>query len=98
MMRRYPIVPKDEDREQTAGRLRLPLFYMGDYSLIGLRVDDCDAAQRILDRHAFPLDREADTTWVGIDSAAAMRDVVQLLTGGGVHCEIADMVDGIYQG
>ena len=84
----------------AAGSLsgRLPTFYMEDFSVLGLRVNDCDQAMRILDRHAFAVRRIEGNAAVNIGTAVQMQAVVQLLTDNGLDCEIGDLVEGIYQG
>jgi hypothetical protein len=94
----YPIVQKNDRPVATLGHRLLPTFYMEDFSVLGFRVNDCGHAIRILDRHAFPLKRAGGSIEVEITRASQMHDLVQLLNGSGVECEIADIAEGIYQG
>ena len=94
----YPIVQKNDRPVATTGHRLLPTFYMEDFSVVGFRVNDCDHAIRILDRHAFSLKREGGSIEVDIAWASQMHDVMQLLNGNGLECEIADIAEGMYQG
>ena len=94
----YPIVRKKDAIPAGALSIRLPTFYMEDFSVLGLRVNDCEQAVRILGRHAFAVGQIRGSTAVNIDTAVQMQAVVQLLADNGLDCEIGDLVDGIYQG
>jgi hypothetical protein len=97
-MAHYPIVEKNDRPEALAGLRQLPAFYMEDFSVLGLRVNDCDRAICILDRHAFTLKRTGGNIEVDVQPAARIQDVIRLLEDNGLECEIADVAEGIYQG
>lgn len=65
---------------------------------MGLRVHPCDEALRVLEENRYGLIRDDDGFHVAIDGAAQVQTVVQLLNGQGVHCEMADVADQVYQG
>lgn len=94
----YPIVQKNDRPVATPGHRLLPTFYMEDFSVLGFRVNDCGRAIRVLDRHAFSLKRAGGSIEVDIAGASQMHDVMQLLNGDGLECEIADIAEGMYQG
>ncbi|MDX2452462.1 hypothetical protein [Desulfosarcina sp.] len=94
----YPIIQKNERQVATSGHRLLPIFYMEDFSVLGFRVNDCGHAIRVLDRHAFVLKRANGSIEVNIDRASQIREVMQLLNGSGLECEIADIAEGMYQG
>ena len=94
----YPIIRKHEPLEPAIDQRDLPIFYMQDYSVLGFRVNDCDHALEVLDRHAFPVRHGHGSKGVDINPAARVRAVMQLLADNGLECEIADLADGIYQG
>lgn len=97
-MKYYPIVQKDQHFTASPGSRQLPLFYMTDFSVLGFRVSDCRQAANILDRHAYPLRHASGGIEVALDAASRFRDVLELLTGNGLTCDIADIADDIYQG
>lgn len=94
----FPIVQKNDRPVATTGNRQLPDFYMEDFSVIGLRVDDCDHAVRILDQYRFDLKRANGSIEVYVDQASRMHEVMQLLENNGLGCELADVAEGIYQG
>ena len=94
----YPIVRHNDSTAQAAATHRLPTFYMADFSVLGLRVNDCDHAVRVLDRHSFVVRHESGTAEVDLDTAAQIQAVVQLLEDNGLKCEISDLAENIYQG
>jgi hypothetical protein len=61
-------------------------------------VNDCGRAIRVLDGHSFSLKRTDGGIEVEIAGAPQMHDVMQLLDGNGLECEIADIAEEIYQG
>ncbi len=94
----YPIVQKNDRPAETSGHRQLPTFYMEDFSVMGFRVNDCGHAIRVLDRHAFSLKRAGGSIEVDITGVSQMHEVMQLLNGDGLECEIADIAEGMYQG
>jgi hypothetical protein len=76
----------------------LPFFYMSDYSVLGLLVDDLPLAVQALEGGNIALDRSIlDQEIVTIGSRDFLR-AVQLLYDVGVRSDIIDVVYGIYQG
>ncbi len=94
----FPIVRKTDRPGPTIGGRPLPTFYMGDFSVVAFRVNDCDHAIRLLGRHAYSLKRADGNTAVKIERASQVHEVMQLLNGNGLECEIADIAEGMYQG
>ena len=94
----YPIVQKNDRPLAASGHRTLPTFYMQDFSVLGFRVDDCDLAILVLDRHAFSMKRTGVSIEIDISGASQMHDVMQLLKDNGLECEIADIAEGMYQG
>jgi hypothetical protein len=76
----------------------LPIFYMSDYSVLGLLVDKLEEAVRVLGRNHFSVTQEVGDIEVQVDTADRLPEIVQVLKVNGISCEIADLVGGIYQG
>lgn len=72
----FPLIQKDGGALSATHHRRLPRFYMADFSVVGLKVNDCDRAIRILDQHQFPLKRIQAGVEVGIDGPAHLLEVV----------------------
>ena len=76
----------------------LPAFYMNDYSVMGLRVSDCDAAFALLADRRYAVTHRQGGRGVAIRSAADIQRIVGLLAKNGLDAEVADVAEQIYQG
>ena len=76
----------------------LPDFYMEDHSVLGLLVANLDRARRVLADKDYAVDETSNHLKVKFDGANQMAEIVNLLIQNGIDCEIADIVDQIYQG
>ena len=76
----------------------LPLFYMNDYSVLGLLVSDLDVTYQVLVNQNLAIERKSDHMAINIERPGQMSEVVYLLDRNGINCEIADIADQIYQG
>jgi hypothetical protein len=100
-MAQWPLIPKQaphQGRGHHAHRAQLPVFYMNDYSLLGLRVDPCDAALRVLAENCYRVVQDDGGCHVTLNGASEVQAAVALLNGHGVACDITDVADQIYQG
>lgn len=79
----------------------LPAAYMAEYSVVGLKVDDLDAAIAVLEESGFAVmqdDQESTIADVDIERPERLVAVVELLRSRGVDCEAADLIECVYQG
>jgi hypothetical protein len=100
-MVRLPLISKEgpqHGRWRHTRRACLPVFYMNDFSRLGLRVNPCDAALSVLAKNRYGGGQHEDGSHVALDRADQVLTLVQLLRGHGIDCEIADVADQIYQG
>jgi hypothetical protein len=104
---RIPIIPRNIDESGKAlGQCRgshaltrpLPIFYMSDYSVLGLLVDKLEETFRLIEEGGFSVTDEAGDLEVTIDHCEVLEQIVRLLRENGIQCEFADVVSGIYQG
>ncbi len=97
-----PIVSKLEIRDRGDSSMTsagsLPTFYMNDYSVLGLRVSDCDAAFKLLANRRYVVTRRHGCRGVFVPAAKDIRKITGLLVENGLSGEIADLADQIYQG
>ncbi len=101
-MVKLPLLPIDEklvasQPHRQAGR-PLPVFYMSDYSVLGLKVGNFEETIRILEDHKFSLINKSEGFEVIIDDAAQVHRVCQILRNRGIECGLTDIVDQVYQG
>ncbi len=101
-MRFMPVLQKADTPGQ--GRTRrdfagpLPIFYMNDYSVMGLRVSDCAATFNLLAAHRYTLIERDGCRGIVVRCAAEIRQIIDLLTQNGIRGEMADIAEQIYQG
>ncbi|BBO69617.1 hypothetical protein DSCA_35470 [Desulfosarcina alkanivorans] len=94
----YPIVNRNQPQLTSLGQGNLPDFYMEDFSVLGLCVNDCDLAADILKHHRFALRPSHGSMTVQIKDAFHAAAAVGLLNEHGLACELADVALGMYQG
>jgi hypothetical protein len=100
-MAHWPLIPGGKSSRPgrpATGLAQLPLFYMNDYSRLGLRVDSAKAALRVLAENRYRIVRDDEGCHVDLESPSQVAAVVALLHSRGVACDIADVVDQVYQG
>ena len=102
IMGTLPVLPKHVAQPGTKNPYitdsSLPSCYMSDYSLLGLLVDDYEKAVRALEENEFSMIEEHSGIEVAIDSEACLQKVFRVFKRAGIDCEIADIVDQVYQG
>ncbi len=75
----------------------LPVFYMNDYSRMGLWVSDCAAAIELL-RDEFAVTGGPGIPEVVLNGSTAVSALVGKLRAAGIDCGFGDVVDQLYQG
>jgi hypothetical protein len=93
-----PVLQQGSDRAVCISNDALPVFYMSDYSVLGLLVANLDGARQVLADHKFAVTDKSDHLEVNIDRAAQMREITTLLDQNGINCGLSDIVDQVYQG
>jgi hypothetical protein len=93
-----PVLQQGRDKPECLADGHLPEFYMSDYSVLGLQVANLDRTYQVMADNDFAVDRKYDHLEVNIQNAAQMSKLVHLLSQSGIDCEIADIIDQVYQG
>lgn len=97
-MTRLPILPiKSIDRICPPDRL-LPQFYMEDFTVLGLRVENPADARLVLEANGFRTFQNHGYTELSINQKDQLPYVIQLLNSNDISCVITDIVDQVYQG
>ena len=97
-MIRLPILPiKSKDRICLPDSL-LPQFYMEDYTILGLWVENLAAALLLLETNGFRTFPNHGFTELSINQKDQLPHVIQLLNSNDISCVITDIVDQVYQG
>lgn len=76
----------------------LPIFYMSDYTVLGLLVAELDRAHQVLTDHEFAVADKSDHLEVSIDAAGQIHEIASLLNQKGIDCGVSDIIDQVYQG
>ncbi|MGD9054566.1 MAG: hypothetical protein PVJ41_13140 [Desulfobacterales bacterium] len=97
-MPRMPIVSTESNTSICLPNSLLPTFYMEDYTILGLRVGNLGAAVRLLEKNGIALLKNAGYIELSVEQKDQILHIVQLLRANDVSCDIADIVEQVYQG
>jgi len=98
-MKTLPISPKASIKDANLFNCSdLPLFYMNDYSKIGLQVSPYEEALNILRRNHYMVSEKPSWSEVAIQKFVDIPLVIRLLSDNGIECQMSDLVTCIYQG
>ena len=93
-----PVLQQGREVPLCLSNDELPDFYMEDYSVLGLRVNDLDRAHQVIAGRQFAVHKKLDHLKVKIERADQLPEIVALLGQNGIDCGVADVVDQVYQG
>ncbi len=93
-----PVLQKGSRATLCLADHSLPLFYMNDYSVLGLVVSDLDITYQVLADQNLAIERQADHLEISIERPGQMPEIIKLLNRHGINCGISDIADQIYQG
>jgi len=75
----------------------LPTFYMQDFSIQGMSVADFTTARRLIDQAGYTvLDKNGGADII-FDDAKELETILSLLRQNGLHAELTDIADTLYQ-
>ncbi|MGD9948727.1 MAG: hypothetical protein AB7U29_09635 [Desulfobulbus sp.] len=75
-----------------------PLFYMNDFSQLGLVVSHLSQALAVLHADGFTVHEEEDGSLVEIIDKGQLSGILQTLAEHNLSCEMSDVVSCVYQG
>lgn len=76
----------------------MPDFYMADFSLLGLMVDDYDRTLSLIRTRSLPLKKTSAGVEFPFKHSDQLQTLVCFLQSSGINCGISDIADQIYQG
>lgn len=98
----FPILPKRAGSDKWCNTLlsnqHLPDFYMNDFSVLGIIVDNVRDAIQVLHSGGVQIRQESDFALAHLHNSAHMKNLVAILEKHGIDFEISDIADQIYQG
>jgi hypothetical protein len=71
---------------------------MEDYTVLGLRVGDLDAALRLLQKNGISIFKSPGYGELSIQQRDQIPRIIELLNANDISCAIADIVEQVYQG
>ena len=98
LMPRLPIVSNQLNTALCLRNSLLPTFYMEDYSVLGLRVGDLGAARQVLEENGITLLKKQGYIELSVDNKEQIPHIIQMLESKEILCEIAVIVEHVYQG
>ena len=97
-MPQLPIIPNESDATVCLPDSSLPSFYMEDFTILGLRVGNLNAADRVLEKNGIRIIKKAGYSELPIEKSEQIPHIVRLLNASDITCVIADIVEQVYQG
>jgi len=97
-MPRLPIIPSELDATVYLPDSSLPSFYMEDFTVLGLQVGNLDAALRLLEKSGISIFKSPGYSELSIQQRDQIPHIIQLLNANDISCNIADIVEQVYQG
>ena len=97
-MPRFPIIPSDSDATICLSDNYLPSFYMEDFTILGFRVGNLDAALRVLEKNGISILKSPEYSELSVEQSDQIPHIIQLLNANDISCVMADIVDQVYQG
>ena len=97
-MLRLPIISNESNDTTYLPDSSLPSFYMEDYTVLGLRVGNLNAADRVLEKNGIRIIKKSGYSELPIEKSEQIPHIVQLLIANDISCVIADIVEQVYQG
>jgi hypothetical protein len=92
------LLPMVEKGKLVSCHADWPLFYMNDFSRLGLVVSRLDEAVSALRSSGYTVVDDERGSLIAVDGRGQMAAVVQALNARAIACETADLVSCVYQG
>ena len=75
-----------------------PLFYMNDFSVLGLLVESLAQASEVLEADGYHVDRKACSSTVRFDNNNRFKNIFDTLKQHRIEFAMSDLVNCAYQG
>ena len=97
-MPRLPILSTESDATICLPDSSLPTFYMGDYTVLGLRVGNLAAAVQQLEKNGIVLFKKQGYLELSLEKRDQLLHIIRMLNASHIPCDIVDIVEHVYQG
>ena len=90
----------DDPSRHLLVQQRLPVNYMGDFSILGIQVDRFSDAIRLLEKHRFDIiaQNHCSQAVVVTRGPRQVYELFRILDHSGFDCGFTDLADRMYQG
>ena len=92
------LLPITEKGKPVTCQADWPLFYMGDFSRLGLVVNQLGEAVTVLQASGFTVHEDERGVLLDVSGSEPLDKVFQALAAHHLECETADLVSCVYQG
>ena len=75
-----------------------PVFYMNDFSLLGLLVDGLAKASNVLEAHGYQVVRKDCSAKVRFENNGRFKNIFKVLQRHRIEYGMSDLVNCVYQG
>lgn len=80
------------------GIINWPLFYMNDFSVLGLIVDNLATVSKLLEADGYNLDQKASSAHVNFENIGQYKNILYLLQQHRIDFTLSDLAGCAYQG
>lgn len=84
-------------KEEFVDRLDLPVFYMGDFSLLGIVVSDFPGACHALRNSGYKVLDKSGVADIFFDGPEHLPPMLQALQTAAIDAELRDIAEALYQ-
>ncbi|HPA15370.1 MAG TPA: hypothetical protein PKV75_08900 [Desulfobacterales bacterium] len=92
------LLPIVEKGKRVSCKVDLPLFYMNDFSRLGLEVKGLNRAAQTLKAAGYRVRQDGEELALEIEGRDRLAGILALLTENRVEYEFSDLVSCVYQG
>ncbi|MGW8194663.1 MAG: hypothetical protein ACWGOX_10405 [Desulforhopalus sp.] len=75
----------------------LPTFYMEDFSILGILVENIETASTVLKKFGYVIVDRQNSSDIQIGDAKQVAAIMTTLSQHGITAELADIADTVYQ-
>ena len=97
-MPRIPLVSNESNTAIFLQNSSLPTFYMEDYTVLGIRVGNLGAASQLLEKNGIALYKNEGYIELSVEQRDQIPQVIHMLKANNISCDVADIVEHVYQG
>jgi len=87
----------NKDKSAYIETLQIPQFYMEDFTVLGITVEDLRGSQKLLLEGGYLIKKRGPGFDVLLKKYADIRSVIKLLDENGIHSNYTDIADIFYQ-